>query len=409
VLGLALGAITCIGLLIGIDRLRGRFIYGVDYDVYRAAGLAVVHHQSLFGPWMGAHMSQPLPFTYPPVAAAFAVPLAFVGDVPGYVIWSLVSLAALWFVVRESTRPLARRLGRPVLVVVAGCALALALVPVQDELGFGQIGIVLMALCLFDCRRETTPWPRGLLVGAATAIKLLPGIFVPYLWLSGRRRAAAVAVATFALLSALGAVVTPRDSWSFWTARWFNSDRVGNNTYFSNQSINGMLQRALGSGPGERVLWIVASGLILVYALRHAAAASRRGDELLGVALTATAGILVSPVSWIHHLVWVVPVLAVLLGDATDRRRVALVVGAAAVLVLRLPYVGATFPNHFHAAWPAAMLRDSYGLLCLGLLLALGWMARKSDVDAPPRPRPSRRGTPRLAAPEGSQPRHNAT
>jgi alpha-1,2-mannosyltransferase len=326
-----------------------------------------------------------------------AVPSALIGDVPGYVIWNVVSLVALVFVVRECTRPLGRRLGQPVLVVVAGFAVALALAPVQDEIGFGQVGIVLMAMCLFDCERKTTPWPRGLLVGAATAIKLLPGIFIPYLWLSGRRRAAAVAVATFAILSAFGAAVTPRDSWTFWTSRWFNDSRVGDNKYFSNQSINGMLQRALGSGPEVRVLWVLASGAVLVYGLRYAAAASRRGDELLGVALTATAGILVSPVSWIHHLVWLVPVLAVLLGDATDRQRAALVVGAAAVLALRLPYVGATFPTDLHVAWLTAMLRDSYVGLCLGLLVALGRIARQPDIKAPSPFRPSRRFTPTVA------------
>jgi len=404
--GFAIGAVTVTGLLIGLVRVRGRFIYGVDYDVYRAAGLAVIHRQSLFGPWMGAHMSQRLPFTYPPVAAVLAVPFALIRDVPGYVLWNVVSLVALVFVVRECTRPLGRRLGRPVLVVVAGVALTLALSPVQDELGFGQVGIVLMAMCLFDCERKTTPWPRGSLVGAATAVKLLPGIFIPYLWLSGRRRAAGVAVVTFATLSVFGAVVTPRDSWTFWTSRWFNNSRVGDNKYFSNQSINGMLQRALGSGPEVRVLWLLASVAVLVCGLRYAAAASRRGDELLGVALTATAGILVSPVSWIHHLVWLVPVLAVLLGDATDRRRVALVVGAAALLALRLPYVGATFPASLHLPWLAAMMRDSYGVLCLGLLVALIRTAPGPDVTAPGQTRASRRFAARVAdarpAPRGA-------
>jgi alpha-1,2-mannosyltransferase len=375
----ALGAATVTGLIMGFDRVVGPSAYGIDYDVYRAAGLAVIHRESLFGPWVGAHMAHPLPFTYPPAAAALAVPFALVGKLPGYVLWNLLSVLALVFVVRECTRPLARRFARPGLVVVAGLAVALALAPVQDEIGFGQVGIVLMAMCLFDCERETTPWPRGSLVGVATAIKLLPGVFIPYLWLSGRRRAAATSVVTFAIVTAFGAVVKPRDSWTFWTSRWFDNGRVGDNKYFSNQSINGMLQRALGSGGITRVLWVVASVTVLVYALRLAASASRNGNELLGVALTATAGILVSPVSWIHHLVWAVPVLAVVLGDATDRRRVAVVAGSAMLLALRLPYLGNSFPTGVHAAWFAASLRDAYGLLFVGLLVALGYLARVLD------------------------------
>ena len=380
-LGFGLSAVTVTGLAIGLDRLLGRFIYGVDYDVYRAAALAVIHRESLFGPWMAAHMSKPLPFTYPPVAAVLAVPSALVGDVPGYLMWNVASLVVLAFVIRACTRPLARRLGHPGLIVVAGFVVALALAPVQDEIGFGQVGIVLMAMCLFDCVREATPWPRGSLIGAATAIKLVPGIFIPYLWLTGRRKAALVAVASFALLSAFGAVVKPGDSWTFWTSRVLDNSRVGDIRYFSNQSINGMLQRAVGAGSGVRLLWLLASGAVLVFGLTYAARASRRGLELLGVALVATTGILVSPVSWIHHLVWLVPVLAVLLGDATDRRRVALVVTAAAVLALRLPYVGASFPSGLHMPWVAAALRDSFGMLCVVLLVALARLAGSGSDD----------------------------
>ncbi len=60
----------------------------------------------------------------------------------------------------------------------------------QEEIRYGQVGIVLMALCLFDCLPRPTRLPRGALVGLATAVKLVPGIFIPYLWLTGRRRAA---------------------------------------------------------------------------------------------------------------------------------------------------------------------------------------------------------------------------
>ena len=42
----------------------------------------------------------------------------------------------------------------------------------------GQIGIVLMALVLADTLPRSTRLPRGVLVGVATAIKLLPGVFV---------------------------------------------------------------------------------------------------------------------------------------------------------------------------------------------------------------------------------------
>ncbi len=375
-------AIAAIGIVLGAIRLFGRFDYGYDFAVYRAAGDAVVHHESLFGPWIGRHLAHPLPFTYPPLAAVFAVPFALIGDHLGYALWNVASVVALVLVVRASTKPLVRRFDRAGLAVAVLGAIALALTPVQDEIGFGQVGIVLMAMCFFDCLPEKTRLPRGVLVGAATAIKLVPGIFIPYLWLSGRRRAAVVATATFATLSLAGAALTPGDSKEFWTSRVFDNSRVGSIGYVSNQSLNGMLVRAFG--PHVRVLWFVLAAGVVVFGLRRAAAASRRGQELAGIALAALVGVLASPVSWIHHLVWIVPVLAVLIGDATDRRRVTLAAAIAVLFTLRLPYLGDNIPPGWHLGWIAAVLRDSYGLLCVFLLFALARLAPVSRTVAEP-------------------------
>jgi alpha-1,2-mannosyltransferase len=366
-------AIATIGLVFGAIRLIGPFDYGYDFAVYRVAGSAVVHHESLFGPWIGQHLDHPLPFTYPPLAAVFAVPFALVGNHLGYALWNIASIVALVLVVRAATKPLVRRFASPRLALAVVCAIALALTPVQDEIGFGQVGIVLMAMCFFDCTLETTRWPRGLLVGTATAIKLVPGVFIPYLWLSGRRRAAAVAGATFAVLSLAGTALMPGDSKAFWTSRVFDNSRVGNAAYVSNQSLNGILERALGAHVD--VIWLVVAAWVAVFGLRRATLASRRGKESLGIALAALVGVLVSPVSWIHHLVWIVPVLAVLVGDATDRRRVTLAASIAMLFALRLPYLGDNIPPAWHVGWIAALLRDSYGLLCAYLLFALARLA----------------------------------
>ena len=58
--------------------------------------------------------------------------------------------------------------------------------------------IFLVALCLVDCAAERPRWPRGALIGLATAIKLVPGVFIIYLLITGRRKAAGVSALTFA-------------------------------------------------------------------------------------------------------------------------------------------------------------------------------------------------------------------
>ena len=50
---------------------------------------------------------------------------------------------------------------------------------------FGQVDMVLLAMAVADCAARAPRWPRGALVGLATAIKLVPGVFIVYLWLSG--------------------------------------------------------------------------------------------------------------------------------------------------------------------------------------------------------------------------------
>jgi alpha-1,2-mannosyltransferase len=374
-------AIAAIGIAFGAIRIFGRFDYGYDFAVYRVAGDAVVHHESLFGPWIGQHLTHPLPFTYPPLAAVFAVPFALIGDHLGYALWNVASVVALVFVVRASTKPLVRRFTSAGLALAVLCAIAIALTPVQDEIGFGQVGIVLMAMCFFDCLPHKTRLPRGVLVGAATAIKLVPGIFIPYLWLSGRRRAAVVATATFVTFTLAGAALTPTDSKTFWTSRVFDNSRVGSIGYVSNQSLNGMLVRAFGSH--VNVVWFVLATVVVAFGLRRAAIASRRGQELNGIALAALVGLLASPVSWIHHLVWIVPVLAVLVGNATDRRRVALAATIALLFALRLPYLGDNIPPGWHVGWVAAVLRDSYGLLCVLLLFTLARLASAPRAPSP--------------------------
>jgi alpha-1,2-mannosyltransferase len=133
-----------------------------------------------------------------------------------------------------------------------------------------------------------------------------------------------------------------------------------------------------------RVLWIVAVVVVLVYGLRAAVAASASGDELRAVAITGLVSVLVSPISWIHHLVWIVPVLAVIIGAGRDPKRVAIAFLVAALFVARLPYFG---HDELQTGLLAAVLKDSYTFVCVALLvyLARGIPAREEcqpDDDA---------------------------
>jgi alpha-1,2-mannosyltransferase len=354
-----------------------------DLAVYRAAGDAVRHGHSVFGSYVHDQLRTPLPFIYPPVAAVFSIPASLLGETQANLAWTAFTIVVLGAVVAVCFAPLLRRFGKAapiafLLVLASMCALS----PVEDHLRFGQVGILLMACCIFDCVIEQPRWPRGVLVGFATAIKLVPGIFIPYLWLTGRKRAAWVATATFGALTVIGGVVAPGDSWQFFHSKMFAPTSP---EFFTNQSLEGILQRALPDA--WRLLWIVAIVVVLVYGLRAAVSASKAGDELRAVAITGLVSVLVSPISWIHHLVWVVPAIAVIVGAGRDPKRVAIAVVVAAFFVARLPYFG---HDELQTGLAAALLKDSYGFACLALLV---YLARGIPARAPgqvsPAPTPS--------------------
>jgi alpha-1,2-mannosyltransferase len=336
-----------------------------DLAVYRAAGKAILHGHSVYGSYVHDRLRVPLPFIYPPIAAVLAAPFTFLAETPANLLWTAATIAWLTAVVRICFRPLLERFGRgaPVALVLALGTMA-ALSPVEEHLRFGQVGIPLMACCVLDCMVERPRWPRGLLVGVAAAFKLVPAIFIPYLALTRRWRAAGVASATFVGLSLTGVLIAPSDSWSFWTNRMFEPTSP---EFFTNQSLAGILERAVGGH--WRLLWFPAVVVIVGLGLWRAVESSLAGDELRGVAIVGLIGALVSPISWIHHLVWIIPALAVIVGRGDDKRRLAVGFVIAALFVARLPYVG---HDELHSRGAvAAWLEASYGLLCAGVLLYL--------------------------------------
>jgi alpha-1,2-mannosyltransferase len=183
---------------------------------------------------------------------------------------------------------------------------------VYGTLVMGQVNLLLLAMVLHDCVAPRTLLPRGVLVGVATAVKLTPGLFVVYLALTGRRRAALTAAGVAAGASALGFAVAPGQSWGFWTRYVFDTRRVGRTTYVANQSLRGLLARAFGSMDPPTALWLLLAVATVGAGLFAAARLHRRGEVLLGACACGVAGLLVSPISWNHHWVWSVPVALVL-------------------------------------------------------------------------------------------------
>jgi alpha-1,2-mannosyltransferase len=208
---------------------------------------------------------------------------------------------------------------------VIGLALPLVTVlePVRETITFGQINLILAAFVLADLLVLAPRGSRltGIGIGLAAAIKLTPAIFILYLLLSRRYRAAAVATGTAAAATLLAFVHRPGDSWAYWTHVLWQSSGIGNVGLVPNQSLLGALSRIAHPHAASRLLWLVLALAALVFGMWRATAAARAGDEVAGLTLTGVTGALISPVSWQHHLYWFIPALVVLVDAAASRRR----------------------------------------------------------------------------------------
>ncbi|MFJ1704733.1 glycosyltransferase 87 family protein [Kitasatospora sp. NPDC088346] len=398
---------TATGLFLAvIPGHRGWFDVGVYYGTVRH--------------WTGGghlydyvHPNSTMGFTYPPFAAVCMLPMTLVGWHTAVAVSVVLSALAAAALLRWLVDPVARRLGwnRWFAFGVAGCLFGL-LEPVRDTFSFGQVNLVLVALVLADRRllagaddgsgpgggsgtaaRRRSRY-AGIGIGLAAAFKLTPAVFILYLAVTRRRRAALVATGTAAAATLLGRLADPAASDAFWTDLLWHTDRVGSLGYVSNQSLQGMIVRLAPDLPGRAAWGLAVLGVIAVWGYRvHRAAAA--GDEAAGFALTGLVACLVSPITWVHHLVWALPAL-ILLADAGLRapadsgRRRRLLTAAVCGYVLLCSSV--VWLWRFDTGGVGGLIGGSaYLWITLGLLFAL-----------PVRPVAVRSGPPGVVEPSGA-------
>jgi len=151
----------------------------------------------------------------------------------------------------------------------------------------------------------------GLLTGVAAAVKLVPLIFIPHLFLTGKRAAAARALVVFAGLQGLALTIAPQDS-TYWTSYLFKTGRIGPVQQPYNQSLDGLMTRLTGAAPwSAHAAWSIGA-VLAVPALRLVLRYHRRGQDVSALCVTACFGLLLAPVSWLPCWVWIAPVVVAL-------------------------------------------------------------------------------------------------
>jgi alpha-1,2-mannosyltransferase len=275
--------------------------------------------------WLAGHdlysYSQPDPvnielgFTYPPVGALLMTPMGLFTYPVVHVLSMLGIVAAgaafAYLVLRERVR-----LPKPLMLAAVGVATAFAftLEPFRQTLSFGQINIylaLLVAVDLLILRRRDSKW-TGVGIGLATAIKLTPGIFIIYLLVVGRWRAALTAIGTVIAANLVSLIIAPAETWKYFTSLMWETSRVGFLDATINQSVNGLIARLDSPLAPGRLPWLALAAVVLVVGFWRARRAALGGDELAAMTLAGFVGVLVSPVSWVHHIIWILPAMLII-------------------------------------------------------------------------------------------------
>lgn len=311
-----------------------------------------------------------LGFTYPPFAALAMAPMAALPTMAAGWVNAALSLAALTLLLVWLLVPVGDRHGWPRWFSVAlAVPLASATEPVRETIGFGQVNLLLAVLIFADVValrnrsmvrsgaasalrsrvmvasgrpgalllaadaergvRSTLRrlWATGALagvgVGLAAAIKVTPALFIGYFVVTRQWRAAIVSIATAIGATLLTFVFMGADAGTYFSSVMFDTGRVGEVDATANQSLAGLLARLYDSTTTPTLMWAAFALLLLAVGLTRATSAHREGDEVAAFTLVGLTANAISPISWSHHLVFLVPALVILVDTALRRRSAA--------------------------------------------------------------------------------------
>ncbi|MGV1009600.1 MAG: glycosyltransferase 87 family protein [Dermatophilaceae bacterium] len=337
-----------------------------DAQVYLRAGRDVLQGQNIY------QERAALPYTYPPLWALLCAPLGWLPPMVATVVFALTSVALCWWVLARL-----RPNGSQAWIWLGFAALS---APVGRSLYLGQVNPGIVVLLLADAIAIPVAL-RGITTGLAAAIKVTPA-FMALTFVTQRDwRAVARCVGAFALVTGLAFVALPDASREYWGGLLWESSRVGDLAYPDNQSLLGLFSRLLDPAPAS-ILAKMASLVVVLACWRAVVVHQRRGSTLVALAAAGIGSVLISPVSWSHHWIWLVVLSAV--AWAGGRRAWSLVL-LAPLVATPLWLAEQVLPNVAMPYLLRGLLLSLPTLVGLAALAALTRVpARPADASAEP-------------------------
>ncbi len=373
------------------------YISTVDLAVYRQAGYDLFHNIPLYSNSFGTNLNVRLGYVYPPITSLVFVPFSLVSMNLTKWIWTVLSIAELLTVIKISFSKFIesnKKYEIPFWLIISGLMLWVS--PMYNNLIYGQIDILILTIVLTDLvflqNNKRPKWlPQGLLTGIAAAFKLVPAIFILYFLITADFKRLKNSLIAFASLTLFGFIIMPSDSSTYWFHYLENTGRNDNAWYFTNQSLDGILRRLSPNHWTD--IWIPLMLAILIFGMISAIRAHKNNDEFLAIILVGTTGIIISPISWIHECVWVIPIIGYILGSGKKPSRIIFSLIYYIFATLELLQIGKRILEHNGSRITGDLLENCLGLSLILMLLILSTinpiMARISnlkstDVDITP-------------------------
>ena len=282
-----------------------------DFVNYFGGAQAAAHGTDIYADFKRSWGTQAwvVAYIYPPFFALVLAPLTSLGLLAAARIWLLAVQAAfigsLLLILR--IHPELSRGGRRLLLLAS-----LGFMPVYLNLKFQQVATVwllLVSATLWAALRRHTGL-AGAFIATAASLKVSPIFLIPLFARLGRWRIALMGSAMLVVLTVVTVLAAP-GSWQFFTVVL---PRIGLGTAnWDNGSIDGLVSRIAELAPGlfggatQTVAKVVIAAAAIIVIGITLWQARGRADEAwtlrLSVAALITALLIVSSVTWQHHLV----------------------------------------------------------------------------------------------------------
>ena len=299
-----------------------------DFVNYFGGAQAAAHGTDIYADFKQSWGTQSwvVAYIYPPFFALLLAPLTSLGLVVAARIWLLVVHAAFLVALALILRihPELSRSGRRLFLLAS-----FAFMPVYLNLKFQQVATVwllLLTAALWAALRRRAGL-AGIFIAAAASLKVSPIFLIPLFARLGRWRVALLAGVTLVAVTLVSVLAAP-GSWQFFTVVL---PRIGLGTAnWDNGSIDGLVSRIVEFAPGlfggatqtVAKVAIVATAVIVIGITLWVArdVGAEVWTPRLGVAALITALLIVSSVTWQHHLVTLLLPIATATAWITVRR-----------------------------------------------------------------------------------------